>query len=431
VRGLLLPAALFALLLAGCGARPPGEQDVRRALERGGVVELPSGEIEIRSELAIPSNADVRGAGTRLRASADFKGRAVLVIASGRNVRLSGLAIDGNRAALERREGLPPSNLRFADFTRNNGVLADGVQGLRIENLRFENLAGFAVLASRSREVKIERVAVADSGSRNSRGRNNATGGILLEDGAQDFEVTACELRNVRGNGIWTHSRFHAPRNARGFIAGNRFFQIGRDAIQVGHATGIRVERNQGSRIGYPPEEVDVEAEATPVALDTAGNTQECAYIRNRFEDVNGKCIDLDGFHHGEVRGNACVSRRAPAEYPHGHFGIVMNDSHPDTRSQNILLQDNEIDGAQLGGMFVLGGGHTIERNRLLNLNRSRRRDWLGAGIYLASGVLRPNPAQGNRIRNNTITGAASCILAAPEVSLRKNTVTGNHCAAH
>ena len=50
------------------------------------------------------------------------------------------------------------------------------------------------------------------------------------------------------GNGIWTHSISASPRNRDGLIAGNRFEELARDAIQVGHATNVRVE-TRGNRI--------------------------------------------------------------------------------------------------------------------------------------------------------------------------------------
>ena len=89
----------------------------------------------------------------------------------------------------------------------------------------------------------------------------------------------------------------------------------------------------------------------------------------NRFEEIDGKCIDLDGFHDGEVRGNACVNRGAAASYRFGNFGIVMNNSNPDMQSRNIRVVDNMIEGPLLGGIFVIGTGHRIARNRLLDLN--------------------------------------------------------------
>src|SRR4029453_2469877 len=103
------------------------------------------------------------------------------------------------------------------------------------------------------------------------------------------------------------------------------------------------VENNHGARIGYPSSEVDMETFAVPAALDTAGNVDQSAYVNNRFEEVNGKCIDLDGFHDGEVRGNTCVNRNPVESYPHGHYGIVLNNSNPDMRSRKIVIAENRI----------------------------------------------------------------------------------------
>src|SRR5205085_7152779 len=112
----------------------------------------------------------------------------------------------------------------------------------------------------RSRDITIDHVRIESSGSRDANGRNNTTGGILFEEGTTDFRVTNSEFYDVRGNGVWTHSLYTSPRNARGVIEGNRFDTIGRDAIQIGHATEVRVLDNIGRRIGYPARIVD----ATP-----------------------------------------------------------------------------------------------------------------------------------------------------------------------
>jgi hypothetical protein len=288
----------------------------------------------------------------------------------------------------------------------------------------------------------VDRVKVEDSGSRNAAGRNNATGGILLEEGTENFQVTGCTLVNVRGNGIWTHSLYTSPRNRNGRIAGNNLERIGRDAIQVGHATLVRVENNTGRFIGFPADMVDVAG--GPVAIDTAGSTDHSTYQGNRFEEVNGKCIDLDGFHDGTVRANVCVNRGAASEYPHGHYGIVMNNSNPAMQSQGVRIVGNEIDGALFGGIFVIGSGNLISQNRLQRLNLARcpqntrvckyatdQPDLLRSGIYLGAGAERPDPARDNVIEGNEISGfgmSAHCIAAAPGVSLAANDITRNSC---
>ena len=239
-----------------------------------------------------------------LKLAEAFQGRALFVAEHAGRIRFANFTIDGNREALEQRMDLPPSDVPFARFTRNNGILAEDVEGLDVAEVKFRSIAGFAILVSRSRDVRVERVRVESSGSRNGKGRNNTTGGILFEEGTARFRAKANVLDQVRGNGIWTHSLYGSPRNRDGEISDNQFREIGRDAIQAGHATGIRVERNSGSRIGFPAEAVDIENGAIPVAIDTAGNVDRSIYADNRFEKISGKCIDLDGFHDGEVRGN-------------------------------------------------------------------------------------------------------------------------------
>jgi hypothetical protein len=411
------------------------------------VAQLPPGEIVIHSPLIVRGNTEMRGApaGTVLRAAADFHGPAMVVV-GGSNVRLRDFLIDGNRDALEVRAGLPPYDQPFANFTGNNGIFAKDVAGLSVDNVRLGNIAGFALLVSNSHNIAIDHVQVTESGSRNAMGRNNATGGILLEEGTTDFRVGNCTLRNIRGNGIWAHSLYTSPRNARGVIALNRLTNLGRDAIQVGHAMDVRVEENSGALIGFPEENVDKEGRAIPVGIDTAGNVEGSAYTGNRFQEINGKCIDLDGFHDGEVSENQCVNRMAPQAYHFGNYGIVMNNSNPDMQSRNIRVLNNLIDGPLFGGIFVIGTANQVLRNRLLNLNTAHcndaaaefgcyyppgQPDLLRSGIYLGTGAERPAPAHGNRIEDNEISGygmKARCVVSAPGIDPKANTISGNVC---
>ncbi len=395
------------------------------------VLYLPRGVVYLKSELAVGSFTELRGApaGTVLRFAPGFSGRALIVV-HGSHITLRDFTIEGDRAG-DRRSPLPPYDRSFAQFTPGNGILAEDVSGLRISGLRAREIPGFAILVSRGSDVAIDRVEVADSGSRNPAGRNNATGGILLEEGTRDFRVTRCLLRNIRGNGIWTHSLYTSPRNGPGLIAQNRFSVLGRDAIQVGHATRVRVEENSGNAIGYPAAEVDAPGGAVPVAIDTAGNVDLSSYARNRFAHVAGKCIDLDGFHDGGIRANTCLDL--------ANFGIVMNNTNPDMQSRHIQVVDNVVAGARYGGIFVIGSGHWIARNRLLDLNTARcgcaysaaDPDILSAGIYLARGAERPAPARGNLIEENEIQGfqmKTRCILDAPGIQSAWNTARDNRC---
>ena len=434
-------AVVLALTQTGCSRAPQYR-----------VIPLPEGIMDIREPLTVDANTDVRGSprGSAIRMAQGFTGSAAIVI-RGDRVRLRNFTILGNREQLEVRSGLPPYDRRFADFTGRNGILADSHADIAIESLRFYEVAGFAILVSRSRNVSIERVTVEASGSRgapltNQAGSNNATGGILLEEGTTDFLVANCEFRNIRGNGLWTHSLYTSPRNARGVFARNLFETVGRDALQVGHATGMRVEDNTGERIGFPRDAVDAEGHAIPVGIDTAGNVDNAVYLRNRFSEINGKCMDLDGLHDSEIRGNLCVNRAAPEAYPMGNYSIVMNDTNPDMRTKNIRIVENTLDSPVFGGIFVIGTGNTIARNRLWNMNTAHCNDNLAhygcnyaaadpeileAGIYLGCGAERPAPARGNVVEDNWITGwkmRAHCVERAPDIPASANTVRNNWC---
>jgi hypothetical protein len=413
-----------------------------------GAVQLPAGVTEISSEIKIPDGAHdltIAGDHTTLRAAADFHGRAILSCHGCRRIAFRNFVIDGNRQAIERPLPFAPSDQTFANVFPNNGILIEDSDGISIEHVDFANITNFATLIGHSKNVTIDHVAVRDSGSRNAKGRNNTSGGILLEEGTEGFTVADSSFRNIRGNGVWTHSRYMAPRNRNGEILRNEFSEIGRDAIQVGHAIGVEVAGNHGTRIGFPVEIIDVENGGTPVGIDTAGNVEQSSYEHNRFEEINGKCIDLDGFHDGAVRGNTCINRRPPEDYPFGHFGIVFNNASIEMRSQNIVVEGNELDGMKFGGIFVIGAGHKILRNRMLHINTAHcneNREKFGCsvlgevevletGIYLGSHAEHPDAARGDLIEGNTISGwkmKTRCIQGAPGVKLSDNTIRNNTC---
>jgi len=435
---------LFSLAVFGAT-----EADVRKALEaKTGVITLPAGEITLTKEILIEGahDLDIRGPGTRLRAAISFNGRAMLRFVKSNRVRISKLEFDGNRTALEVHVGLPPSDKTFLSFFRNNAIAAEDCDTFSVADVKFKQIAAFAVLGARLKNVTIERIEVADSGSRNGKGRNNTSGGVLLEEGTARFTVRDSKFTNVRGNGVWTHSMYKSPRNADGLIAGNRFEQIARDAIQVGHATRVRVEKNTGAKIGYPVEEIDAEGGGTPVGIDTAGNVDLSSYTGNRFEEVNGKCIDLDGFHDGTIARNTCINKGRGEEYPWGHFAIVMNNTNPDMQSTKIRIEDNVIDGTKFGGIFVIGTNNVVVRNKLRNINRAqcgdvgakngcltfpKEPDLLRTGIYLGDHAERPSIARANQVTDNEINGhrmAKFCVGASPQVKMSENKVERNRC---
>jgi hypothetical protein len=193
----------------------------------------------------------------------------------------------------------------------------------------------------------------------------------------------------------------------------------------------MRIEANTGTRIGYPEAAIDAEAQAIPVAIDTAGNVDQSLYIRNQFSAINGKCIDLDGFHDGAVRDNVCTDVAG--------YGIVMNNTNPDMQPAHVRIEGNLLRNVKYGGIFVIGTENVIVRNRLLNLNTAHcgcpftpgEPDLFRSGIYLGKGAERPAVSRGNLVENNEITGyemAARCVGAAPNVLPDWNRIGKNRC---
>jgi hypothetical protein len=437
------------LVLAGCGGT--AESRLRKILagQSTGLIELPTGVIEVHTELRLAPNAhdlEIIGAGTILRAADDFKGRAIFVAENSRSIHFRDFSMDGNRVRFDRPIEMAPPENAFRIFYSNGGILLDRVQGVEISQVQFAAIPGFAIVASRSSGIRIKGALVEDSGSRNAKGRNNTTGGIVIEEGSSDFQVTESRFRRILGNALWTHSLYTSPIQHDGVFSSNRFELIGRDAIQVGAATRVRVEGNTGDHIGYPPEAVDIENQGTPVAIDTSGNVDQSIYIKNKFEEVDGKCIDLDGFHDGSIVENTCTNRKSLAFYPFGHFGIVMNNTDPNMQSKNVEIRANVIDGTKFGGLFLMGGNHTIEGNSFVHLNMAKCNEsakeigciykvdepkMLESGIYLSKGVVRMEPVRKNTIRNNKISGhkmKSRCIAAGPGVRLNENSIGRNDC---
>jgi hypothetical protein len=424
-----------------------GDSGVRELLAaKSGEVQLPGGEVNLSAPLVIEGaeNLTVIGMGTRF--VVDFEGPAAIVIRKSRNVRLENVSVTGNREKKEHVFGLPPSDVPMVKFNQGNGIVVDDSDGVTIAKSTVRLVQGYGVLVSKSRKVTVEEVLVGDSGSLNDKSKNNATGGILFEEGCRDFAVRRSKVRNVRGNGIWTHSLFHSPRNENGEFVENDVRYVARDAIQVGHAVNVKVTNNTGGFVGFPTNLVDLATFAVPVALDTAGNVEKTVYAGNRFEEVNGKCVDLDGFHHGLVEKNECRNARGDEAYPHLHFAIVMNNSNPDMASREIQVVGNRMEGFRYGAVFLIGEGHTVKDNVFTRMNlahcgdapkgvctyKVEEPDMLRSGIYFGLGAERPSPARKNVVEGNTVHGfgmSTRCVGYAPGVKAGENVFRGNACA--
>jgi len=415
-----------------------------------GTIRLPEGITEINQELQLrpgAENVEISGTpGATLRAGRKFQGRAMLVIQDAKNVKVRGFQIDGNRTGIDRRANLPPSGTPFYQHFPASGILFINCQNVEVSGVEFREITGFAVLAAMTKKITVERVVVRASGSRKSDNTNNTTGGILFEEGTDDFTVRDSEFFKIGGNAIWTHSYHGSPRNQRGLITGNKFETIARDAIQVGHASKVRVENNSGRYIGYPFGEVDIAGQGIPVGIDTAGDVDASVYADNHFSEINGKCFDLDGFHDGEVRGNTCVNQGGPEEYPNGNYMLVMNNTYPEMRSELITISGNTFDGGKYGGIFAIGKRHRITGNKLRRMNTSRCNEsgaayqclWsadepaiMQAGIFLGARAERIDPSEAITVEGNEIRGhkmAERCVMTSKIVLASKNAIRHNTC---
>lgn len=452
-----LPRASLAAFLAACAImlgchRSSPEQALRAAFQRtNGEIGLPAGTVVLHAPLELAKGAhdiEITGAhaGSALRLAADFQGKAAIVGNSVSNVHLSEFRIIGNRGALTAVKYLPPSDVTFANFYDANGIVFTGSKKIVIEDVSLREIGGFPILVSKCSGVSIQRVNIRDSGTLNAQGHSNTTGGILFEQGTTDFDVRLCRLESIRGNGIWTHSNYGSALNRNGIIAQNEIRGTPRDAIQVGHATRVQVVYNHGSDIGFPVTQADLPGGATPVAIDTAGDVSESVYSGNRFEDVDGQCIDLDGFHDGQVFDNSCVNRKPREAYPLSHEGIVFGNSNPDMRSENVIVMGNLIQGFGYGGVYLIGRGHQITDNRFIDINRNHctgdmhiaicayapeEPAMLRSGIYLANHAARPADTQSNIVEHNQISGFGMdqwCVGAGPGVKLALNAIRNNQC---
>jgi len=410
---------------------------------------LRAGDTVLDAPLKIKSNTAVRGnpRGSRLLLKPGFSGSAAIVVEGVANVTLAGFEIVGDRADMQSEWYLPTGEAAFADFYPANGILIRKSTGVTVRDVRISRVRTFPILVNASGKVLVDQVRIEDSGTLNKTGRNNTTGGILFEEGVNGFEVRNSSLTRIAGNAIWTHSWARSPRQRAGVVRNNTITTVGRDAIQMGHATEVRVTGNTGGEIGFPTEWVDVENHGVGVALDTAGNVDQAVYSDNHFTDVNGQCIDLDGFHDGEVTRNSCVNKRPLEAYPASHYGIVFGNNDPGMKPEKIVVRNNTVEGFGYGAVFLVGTGNTVEGNQFLNINRAHcgaepitarcnyavteQPDLLRSGIYLANNGGRPAETSGNVIRGNTITGygmATHCIGTAPGVKAADNTIANNIC---
>ena len=235
----------------------------------------------------------------------------------------------------------------------------DRVKGLAISEPAFRR--DYEIRDSRQPVLGHQNPAGAggDSGSRNAKGRNNTTGGILIEEGSSDFEVRDCTFRRIRGNALWTHSLYTSPRLHDGVFARESFRHHRPRRDPGGHATQCAWRITPAQHIGFPLETVDVENGGMPVALDTAGNVDHSIYPRNNSRrSTESASIWTDS------TTATCATTPASTAALAGLSVRALRDRDEQHRSRHALGehrdQGNVIDGTKYGGLFLMGSGHRV-----------------------------------------------------------------------
>ncbi len=388
------PVIAFILAALPLLSQQTPEAQLRAALQtKTGAITLPTGVIEISREITLPADAhdlNITAANTTIKASAAFRGRALLVLPAGKNIAIHDLSLDGNRAAFPEPLGAPPPTAMLSRVVANNGIIAEGMQGLEITALKATQVAGFPILITGGHNIHIRDAVITDSGTLDPAGHNNGSGGVVLEEGVTDFEIVHALIGKIRGNGIWIRSTTSGATAtaARGVISDSEFTILARAAIELSHATAITIENNTGHMIGFPGEEAVASGAVLPTAISASGSVDHVAIRNNSFDEIAGRCLTLEGFNDGEVTGNTCAED-------------LFN------------------------GFVIRGTGNHITANHLTGLNHAHRDqpESLRAGIYLAVG------ASGNTLDGNDIAGYGMALHCVGGPAVDANKIAKNLCS--
>jgi hypothetical protein len=233
-----------------------------------------------------------------------------------------------------------------AILTQDSTFWIHGGSYIRFNKVRIIHTGGYAILLD-ARTANITDVRINELSLENCRPHlfGNAgdltygswTGGVHVQgDGnsfsVDDFYVTGSSFKRVTGNALWSHLYALNKLHSNYRFSDNHFIDCGLDGIQLGGVVGGVVKGNTFRRIGYVA--TDDTSTSVPkwmlgsayaVGLDTAGRVTGVNYEGNTFLNVNGGCIDLDGYGRGTVMANTCiVSRPGEPEYNEDQVGSPL-----------------------------------------------------------------------------------------------------------
>jgi hypothetical protein len=437
------------LSASGC-LRSDQEKFFQAIAEGHATVPLPKGGLEIKKPIelgAAVTDLVIEGQpGDVIRAVPGQTLQALFVCRECKRVTFRNFTVEGSAEDRAQPNEGPPLDVELRNYFGGSGIAIEGGEKVSVRNVKFHELSGFAVISAFSRGTTIDGITVTNGGTRNGRGANTGAGGVAIVEGDDSFQVRNSTFRNILGNGVWVQSGSRAQRPQNGVIEGNRFESISRNAIQLSRAFRVTVQNNSAKSIGFPVNTVSSDA-GPPAGVGSDGKVDASVIRGNRIEDINGRCFSLDGYHDGEVSGNTCINHGKAEDYPLGDLGLVLNNSSTDMRSQLVVIQGNHFEGLNLGGISIIGAGHKVIANELINLNRAGCTTSSGSsiclpnrdepraalsGIFLGLRGTRPDPVVEATIERNRISGkgmVANCVVAASKVHPEASIIRNNICS--
>jgi hypothetical protein len=467
------------MLLVSCGRPARTDADLAAAIAAapadGGVVRLGAGTWEIAHPVVIPAsrrNLRIVGAGAVLKRVAAVA--EVLDIAS-EGVTLESLTIDGNQAGTTKLVFTARDPMDSLLAAGSSVRIEPGSKRITLRGVEIRRTQGYAVLID-ARAADVEDVAIdscfirdsvqythvgtpAEKADTRETGYGSWGGGIHFQAGAsahvKGLSVVKSRFENIYGHAIWGHSNFVENLSEDVRVTGNTFRDIGLDAVQFGCVRNGLVEDNEMSRIGYiagvPKYRLANGDSYCGAGIDTAGWTTGCKYRRNTMLNVNGPCIDLDGFSGGEVSNNTCevslkgdplyakdrVAEFGPKGWNHSWSkGINASNTWSPKGAERVLIVGNTIRNMGVSAIVLNNAREfTVERNTIYHpssannvpiLLANATMSW-GQGVNLGNAITRnrieygvppdgrahnaavlemPSVAGPNWVWNNTVLGA-------------------------
>jgi hypothetical protein len=369
-------------------------------------------------------------------------------------------------------------------LTKNSTVwVHHGSADIEFDRVHVRHTGGYAILID-ARFGDIDNVRIHHSFFRNNRphlfGNPNDlrygswTGGIHYQnDGRRvnaftryrlkNLVVEDCTFERISGHAVWGHGFGFDYLNEDIVVRNNTFYEIGLDAVQIGNSRNAEVSFNDFHRIGfitrtdtdpaepafYPGNKALGMTDIPAVGIDTTGYVVDSVYRDNRFVNVNGHFIDLDGFAASVVERN--YMRISGREDAYGYavdrvaeFGIAgsgniskgINLSHTfaPEGARDVIIRDNII--LNMGGYGI---ALNDSRRTLVERNHIRHYSVRYGPIVMLNTLRQPLDkfsTYDNIVRHNYIHFYAEdfCIVEADDYGYGNrpvagpNFVSGNVC---